>query len=200
MALNSYDNLKISIADWLARKDLEKYIPDFIRIAESRLNNNPDFRVRKMVCKVTADISGGDVGLPDTYLGMRELRFADTGASLQMVSPQTLSDRKQCGSSNYVFCDLGQRLEVFPVVDGVGVELFFYQMIPALSDTNQSNWLLVQSPDTYLYGSLMAASMHMKNDERVQLWGQMYADAVQGIVTADKRDRWSGGNKTVSVA
>ena len=192
MSLNNYNNLKASISTWLARKDLDAQIPDFITLAEARLNNNAEFRVMPMVCKLVASVSGTEIGLPDDYLGMRILRHT-SGKELTQVSPERLGDYKQCtGDLPRVYCNLGRRLEIWPGASDTSMELFYYQKIPALSDTNLNNWLLAQSPDTYLYGSLLAATQYMKNDERVQMWGQMYADSVGGITSADQRDRWSG--------
>ena len=38
MALDNYANLKDAVADWLDRSDLDSRIPDFISLAEARVN------------------------------------------------------------------------------------------------------------------------------------------------------------------
>jgi len=201
MSLNNYNALQTSIATWLARNDLTASIPDFIRLCESRLNNNADFRVRQQVCKLVATVSGTELALPTDYLGMRELRYS-TGKTIAQVSPQALGELKQAicyAPDTTVYCDLGQRLEIYPEVDEVDMEIFYYQEIPALSDTNLSNWLLALAPDIYLYGSLLEATQFMKNDERVGLWSQRYAESVAGLAGADEASRWSGP-MTIQVA
>ena len=194
MALNSYDNLKISIADWLARKDLDKHIPDFITMAEATLNNNRDFRIDDMVCKLTATVSGTEIAIPADYLGMRYLRI-DGGAPLKQVSPEVMQGYKADGctsSARVSYVHLGRRIEVYPEISEAEMSLFYYQKIPALSDTNQNNWLLARDPNIYIFGALLEATQFMKNDERVQLWMQRYAGSVDNLVASDKRDRWSG--------
>ena len=47
MAINTYDNLKTTIANYLNRSDLTSYIGDFITLTESRLNR--ELRVREMI-------------------------------------------------------------------------------------------------------------------------------------------------------
>lgn len=192
MSLNNYASLKTSIANFLARKDLDASIPDFISICESRLNNNHEFRVRKMVCKLVANIHGSEIAMPPDYLGMRVIRHT-RGTALKQVSAEAISSVKSCSDvDERVYCELGNRLEIYPEANDVEMDLFYYQKIPPLSDTNLSNWLLAQSPETYLYGSLLAASQFMKNDDRVPMWEKFYADAVGGLIGADKSDRWSG--------
>ena len=198
MSLNSFDNLKLSIANFLARKDLDALVPDFITLAESRLNNNPDFRVRQMVCKLIAEISGTEIGLPIDYLGMRVFRQA-SGEDIRQVSPTVLQQNKLNHCEGHVYCDLGQRLEIWPEADQEDMALYYYQKLPALSDANQANWLLALAPDVYLYGSLVSASSYMKNDDRVGLWQTLYTDAVNGVINSDANDRWSSGSMVVSL-
>jgi hypothetical protein len=50
------------------------------------------------------------------------------------------------------------------------LEIIYYGKIPALSDSNTSNWLLARSPDLYLYAALIQAEAYLQNDERIQLW------------------------------
>jgi hypothetical protein len=47
MALDTYSNLKTSIANYLNRSDLTSYLGDFITLTEARLNR--ELRVREMV-------------------------------------------------------------------------------------------------------------------------------------------------------
>ena len=191
MSLNSYDNLKISVANFLARKDLDASIPDFISLAESRLNNNADFRVKGMVCKLVATVSGTELGLPTDYLGMRNFRI-ESGAEITQVSPKVMQSMKRNYCEGQYYLDLGNRIELFPEADDLTVEIFYYQRIPALSDTNQINWLLSQAPDVYLYGALQEGVQFMKNDDRVGLWATRYQEAVDNVISADVSDRWSG--------
>ena len=58
MAFTSYSELKTTIANYLARSDLTTQIPDFIRLAEIRLQR--DLRTRQMLVVATASTTGGD--------------------------------------------------------------------------------------------------------------------------------------------
>lgn len=176
----------------MARTDLDAHIPDFIAMAESTLNNNGDFRIRKMVCKLKAELTGDEFGLPPDYLGMRILRTG-SGVEICQVSPQGLQNIKERGCDGQIYyLELGQRLEIYPPADDLSVDLFYYQKIPPLSEDNETNWLLEQSPNTYLFGALLEATQYLKDDSRIQIWMQRYAGSVDSMVAADKQDRWSG--------
>ena len=51
MSFTSYSDLQTAIAGYLARTDLTTQIPDFIRLAETRLRR--DLRIRQMLKSVT---------------------------------------------------------------------------------------------------------------------------------------------------
>jgi hypothetical protein len=83
---------------------------------------------------------------------------------------------------------VGSQLEFIPTPDTqYEGELTYYAKIPALSDSNTSNWLLTYAPDLYLYGALIEAEPYLKNDERVGLWGELYLRVVADIEVADER-------------
>jgi hypothetical protein len=46
----------------------------------------------------------------------------------------------------------------------------YYAKIPALSDSNTTNWLLTAHPDVYLFGSMVEAELFGVNDSRAPLW------------------------------
>jgi len=186
----TYDDLKKQIASFMGRKDLVNEIPGFIDLCEAALNNNPDFRVRGMVCKLDVELTGNELGLPEDYLGMRMLRH-ESGKEIPEVSPQRLATVRACHDSN-AYVDLGDRLEFAGAGDKTPLEMFCYRRIPPLTDTDQTNWLLKQNSAIYLYGSLLEATEYVKDDARIQIWMQRYAGAVDGLVAADKRSRWSG--------
>lgn len=68
MAIVDYATLQASVANWLARADLTAVIPDFISLAEARINR--DLRVRKMQKTQYGLASSGKIALPDDFAGM----------------------------------------------------------------------------------------------------------------------------------
>lgn len=69
----------------------------------------------------------------------------------------------------------------------------YLRKIPALSDTNTSNWLLDKADDIYLYGSLVFAESFLKNDPRIQVWSAYADTAIAELQEEDRKGRYGGG-------
>jgi hypothetical protein len=67
--------------------------------------------------------------------------------------------------------------------------LTYYAKIPALTVSNTSNWLLVDSPDLYLYGSLLQAAPYLQDDQRITTWAALYTTAINDLKVSDERSR-----------
>lgn len=174
MALNTYSALKTSIAGWLNREDLTAQIPDFISLAEARFNR--ELRVNAMLRRFSATVSTAYIQLPDDWLEHVSIVVTSNNPSqgeLTYVSNSQYNDLRNRGltepSRCYTIIDNSIVLLPAPT-SSIPLEIMYYAKIPALSDSNTSNWLLSRSPDLYLYGSLIAAEAFLQNDERVPLW------------------------------
>ena len=75
---------------------------------------------------------------------------------------------------------------------GVELEILYYQKIPALSDSNPTNWLLTNHPSVYLYGSLLQSAPYLKDDERVAIWDTLYQRGLQRMREADQASEVNG--------
>jgi hypothetical protein len=76
----------------------------------------------------------------------------------------------------------------------------FYSKIPALSDSNTTNWLLTASPDIYLYGSLMQSAPYLRDDDRVGIWASLYQKAIDDLNISNERTRGQTSVKMRAVA
>ena len=54
-----------------------------------------------------------------------------------------------------------------------------YFQPPLLDAANQSNFFTDYTPNLLLYGALLEATPFLKDDPRVQLWGQAWAQELQ---------------------
>jgi hypothetical protein len=78
-------------------------------------------------------------------------------------------------------------------------ELLYYQKIPALSDSNTSNWLLEEFPDVYLYGSLTHSAPYLSEDERIAVWAQLYSAGVARVNQSSDDSIYSGSGLTMKI-
>jgi hypothetical protein len=95
----------------------------------------------------------------------------------------------------------GRKLLFAPTPDtAYDIALTYYAKAPALSEENQTNWLLTLYPNAYLYAALLETAPFVGDDARVPVWGGLYDTAIGRIQTADGRARWGGGPLTINVA
>jgi hypothetical protein len=200
MALNTYTGLKDAIADWLDRSDLTSRIPDFITLAEARINR--DLRIRPMEVRSTMLTAGAKryYNLPGGYVQMRNIQLnTDPISSLEYITPEMI-DRLYAGTSSgkpRAYTLIGDEIQLAPIPDAVyTVEMAFYEKFTPLGDgtsgTVTNNWLTNNAPDVLLYGTLLEAEPFIKNDERISVWLNAYREAIDKIQKADARDRHSG--------
>jgi hypothetical protein len=191
--LATYAELQSSIGDWLNRADLVATIPSFISIAESA--HNRQIRTRQMIKRSTATVSDAFTTLPSDMLEITNAQINGSRVTpLDFVS-MTEADKVRrlypAGTSKY-FTIVGDTLELVPnPSSSVEVEIVYYARIPALSASNTSNWLLLMSPDLYLYGALIASAPYLRDDERVMAWMNLYKQALAELQVSDERARFT---------
>lgn len=191
MALDTFAGLKATIADYLNRDDLTSVIPSFITLAEAKFNRK--LRTRQMVKRATATIDTQYFAYPTDWLQAKEFVLNTSPITyMEFVTDKQANELRQdkiiaVGKPTY-YTIVGTQIEVIATPDtGYTGELTYYGKIPALSDSNTSNWLLTYAPDLYLYGALLEASPYLKDDERLAVWGQMYITSISDIEIADQR-------------
>ncbi len=186
MALATYSDLKSSIAAWLNRDDLTSVIPDFITLAEADMNSR--LRLRSMLTRATATLDEAYETLPTDYLGMYRVVVNDEPITF---SPTDLLSRyalDYAGDPPRFYAITGSQLQLVPTPTASAtatIEMTYYAKPTALSDSNTSNAILAASPGLYLYGSLVQAAPYLGDDQRVQTWGQLYAQACDVLQAAD---------------
>jgi hypothetical protein len=191
MALDTFSGLKTTISDYLNRDDLTSIIPSFITLAEAKFNRK--LRVRQMVKRATATLDTQYFAFPGDFLQAKEFQLNTNPITYLQYVTQNQGDY---GSANQFisagkpqfYTIIGTQIQVIPTPDtGYTGELTYYGKIPALSDSNTSNWLLVYAPDLYLYGALLEATPYLKDDERLATWSTLYTNSLGDMEIADQR-------------
>ena len=192
MAITTYAELKTAIADWLNRDDLTSVIPTFISLAEAQFNRS--IRHRKMVTRADATLDTPYFAVPNDWL--QTIRFqlnTNPVTPLLFVTPEQALEESQVYSASQqplFYTTVGQQFQVVPTPDGdYDAELLYYAKIPALSDSNTTNWLLIESPDIYLYAALVQSAPYIKEDERLPTWAAVYQKLLDDMTLADERAR-----------
>lgn len=198
MAISNYSELKSTVADWLNRADLTSVIPSFIALAESQFNRDERLRTRDSMVRATASFDQQYEALPADYLEMANIQINGQipFGKLQFVSLQQIDSYKDSYMTNGVpkyYTIVGNQIELLPTPGATyQAEMVYFAKIPALSDTNPTNWLLTKHPDVYLYGTLIQSAPYLKDDDRMATWINLYERAVGDIEVADERALFAG--------
>ena len=204
MALNTFTALKASVADFLNRDDLTAVIPDFISLAEAQINR--DVRHWKMEARSSGQQDPSDeyMQIPADWVETIRLHLTGSGTSVvNLISRDAMADKRQgdndtSGTPMYYTHADGQ-FQLYPTPNATtDFELHYYQKIPSLI-SNSDNWLLLDSPDVYLYGAVLHSAPYLAEDERVAIWAQMYSAAVARLNEASESARYSGSGLKLKI-
>jgi hypothetical protein len=67
------------------------------------------------------------------------------------------------------------------------INVLYYARVPPLSVTNP-NWLLVKSPDVYLFGTILELLVALEGDAQDKYAG-LFSSAVEGLIQAQTYSR-----------
>lgn len=196
MSLNTYSELKTSVANYLARTDLTDQIPDFISLAERRMRR--EVRIRQMLvsAELTATAGNNKVTLPTDFLEARDFVVVGNPTQpLNYVSPSALSRNAVSSTSGKPteYTILAEQFQLSPAPDfAYTLSLLYYAAPDFLSDSNASNEFLVNVPDMLLYASLLEAEPYIMNDARLQTWIAMYERASISVEKSNETGQYSG--------
>lgn len=204
MALTNYTELKAAVGSWLGRSDLTSQIPDFITLAELRLNRN--LRTRQMIETADLSVTAGTptVTIPTDFLEIKDIYIdGSPRINLTYLSPASFTANARAHESgqpvNYTMN--GTQFILAPNPDAAyTIKIMYYAKPDALSDSNLTNVFIDNYPDVLLYGALIEAEPYLMNDARAQVWGTLYNNGIQAINDSDQASEYSGVPLSMTVA
>ena len=203
MTINTYATLQTAVADFLNRADLTATVPTFIALAEAGIDR--DLRHWKMENRSVAEINSQYSQVPTDWLDT--IRFSITSGTtspLDLISQAELIERRSgndnTGGKPCFYAMSAGQFEFFPTPDETySAELIYNARIPALSDSNTTNFLLTEAPDVYLYGALVHSAPYLKEDPRAQTWAAFYKSAIDSLQRTSDKAKHSGSGLRMKI-
>lgn len=189
----NYGELKTAVSSFYINSQIDASVPSFVRLTESVIRR--DVRVPAMESYVSGSMVAGVIDLPADYVDSRTLvvdgyaldyKTADEFQALQTNGYTT------AGSAGRYFTRIGNALHVFNGADG-DYSLLYSAAFPALSLDADTNWLLTNASDVYLFKALTYAAVFMKDAEAAQGYESLYQSAVSAVNVSETINRYSGG-------
>lgn len=185
MTITNYGTLKTAIADTLNRDDLASVIPQFVSLAQAQFNRK--IRSHRQITRGSLTINTQFEALPADWL--ETIRITMDANPIRVLTQISMDDltRYRTAIDNTTdapvyFAHNGTDIELFPTPStSYTGEITYYAKITALSADADTNWLLTNHPDVYLYGSLVHTAPYLKDDARIALWAGLLAQAMSEI-------------------
>ena len=183
MAINSYAELKTSIAAYLQRSDLTSVIPQFIALAESDINADiADLQAAQSHLSVTTTANNPIVSTTSMY-ALRDAWCSGEPLHIGLPSSMTTTSITK-GAPEAIAISGASAIRVYPIPDAAyTIDLLH---IPLLSIATELNWVFTQSPSAYLYGSLLHASAYIEDMSKLSAWQAGYEAAISRLRSANK--------------
>lgn len=195
MALNSYSALITAVGNWLERGDTADLVPSWIALAEAHMNRR--LRVNKMLTRnASFSVDAEFESVPADFLAPRSARLTSGDKRLlQYYTPEQMADYKwahnQAGTL-WAYAVVGSNFEFGPAPnDTYSIALTYYGKIPALTESNTSNWVLASYPDAYLHGCLMYAGIYYIDAEMTNDNATAFTAALDRIEAEDRTSQFA---------
>lgn len=196
MAIASYADLQTTIANFLARSDLTAQIPDFIQLAEARINR--ELETREQEKRVQATLVPGDeyIALPTDLREVREVKLLTSPLTvLNYMSPTGLDNEYSSNglSKPRGYSIAGKEMKLRPVPDSAYVaEIMYIGNVDALSAVSTPT-LFFRSPDIYLYGALTEAYVYLLDETRAAQYDEKFTRAINEVRMDEERSHYGTG-------
>lgn len=201
MTISTFADLKAQVAVFLNRSNLTSEIPYYVQLAETRIaygSKEPPFetqplRIRAMETRATATFNAQSIELPEGYLQQRRLYLENTpNGKLNYETPDAFWTDCRTGTSGQpvIYTVEGEAFYLAPTPEtSYTGNILYYKKFDALADDADTNWLLTNAPNVYLYGTLLEAFSHVRNMEQAQLNAVKFTGIINALNSADKADR-----------
>jgi hypothetical protein len=192
MAITTYSELQQAVIDWVNNPEITQSVTTFITLAEAKFNR--ELRTRDMLIRAEAITTNEYVAVPGDFLEnySLELNMTQIGPqqSLAFIGPleaKVLKANKITGLVRY-YTIIDGAFELLPAPPGnTDLVLTYYQKIPALSESQTTNWLLTKSPDLYLYSTLLEAAPYLKDTVNMQVWTAARQQIIDAVMLESER-------------
>ena len=202
MALATYADLLTQTANFLHRSDLTANIPDFVVLAESKINKG--LRIREMETTTASTMASGVIAVPANYVALKDAYLSSvspygnltrkTAAYILAKYPYRVADKQPIyigrQGSNFIFG---------PYPDSnYTVTLIYYNRLAALSSA--VNTVFTAYPGLWLFGTLAESAPFIKDDKRVQLWQLKFKELLDAVQDESDDEYLSGDVPQINAA
>ena len=192
MAITDYGTLKAAVIEFTGRDNLSSLFDTFVGIGEAAMYNNDmnPLRLSSLETLATLQTVGGtnSVSLPTDLLNLRSLKLSSNGEECELTynSPSAL---QVAGSGQPLYYTItGSNLTFDYVPDGVyNLEIGYFARPLALDSTNDTNTILTNHPDIYLYACIFSVYDFSTEGSLSDMYYNKMIRSIRGAMKADAK-------------
>lgn len=190
MAITTYAELQAAAANWLVRADLTARIPEFITLAEARLNRVLRARLAEVEQPLVGTVGARTMPLPAGFAEALALWIVrgDGRRALPFVEASLIGASSLRGEPCAWTVDGGSLGFDRPLDQAYGFTLRMLRKF-ALSEAAPTNALLAEHPDLYLFATLCEAGPFLRDAELSAAYEARLARAIGDANGKDARSR-----------
>lgn len=185
---------------YLKRADLQDLYADFLTMATARLNKT--LRLSEMEYRSTSTPTDAFWALPQDFLEMRHIEAQVAGGPrpLDYVTPDSadLARRRLNGGSGLTYYTIqngGIELIPHPSAESeTVVEMFYFGKLQPLVADADTNPVLTEYPNIYLYCLLFEAALYRADFKQQQSWKAAFDNLASDLNLQAERSRYNPEN------
>ncbi len=212
--MTTWGQLKTDVDSWLARDDIgagaSANINAITRIAEANIAR--DIRVMAQERNTTLSAAARQTAAPSDFLEARFLGVDNNNQPrIEYMTPEVIRKEQAWRSGTIIsfytieaeiggaaFTDDGVFFTWAPAGNATtptSVELGYWARWPAFANDPDTNWLLANHYDIYLWAMLHASAIFLQEDGLMANYGAKYDMAKSDLAKSENRKRFRGQTK-----
>ncbi len=162
----------------------------FIQLSESRIYR--DLRTRENIVKATIVPAANLFDLPADFIDLRELsaKKGNRVVVLSSVGRHRLAIATSQTGFPVVYSIIGTQVEVGPITLPDDFTLWYWQKLPPLVNTTDTNVLLTTFPEIWLYAMLVEGAVYIQDDTMRRLAVETYLTEVNRVNVRESEGRF----------
>jgi len=190
VSITNFGQLKTASASWTNKTNLSSSLADFVTLAESEIRR--DVETLQQDLRTTGTLTGETLSFPGRTIEVRSLTVEDQ--PLEYLTPeayQRKTDQEYTEQGYYTL--IGRTIYVLNGASGDDYVLLYTEHFTGFSDDSDTNWLLTNAPDVYLWASCKQAAIFLKDVAAATGYDTLYKNAVASLNAQERRAKFSGG-------
>lgn len=193
--LTTKADLRAAVASWIDRDDMDDAIDTCISLCEAQIVRKQETWFNDFT--TTTTLEAGESSLILEGEDITAISLLDDPGAPDLI--QVTHERLRWWANQYggntgcprYFSYIGNQLVFVPAAD-VDYEFSIRmktRLTPLTSDSD-SNSMLLNAPDVYLYGTLAETAGYLADDERIPLWASRFEKAMEELRLEEDRRQW----------